>query len=221
MSAPDIATTPLAPWAPIEAALRALPFSPAESEPASYEAIIRMATQRLWMVGSLGDAPDTHGEGAGPAATERELQAVTNQASALVKTLRTLHSPALEAMNIRWDANGLNDWSRLMYALVKIADAARSAEVRQTPENPRGPKEKKRTNSIAFNSATFYLRITGKIPTYSNIDSGSKQDSEFVTLLSSIYDACGMSVSAVSQARYGIEALKAHLAEIASWRQLD
>jgi hypothetical protein len=59
------------------------------------------------------------------------------------------------------------------------------------------------------------------MPTYSPLDSGSKQDSEFVTLLISIYDACGMNVSAVSQARYGIQALKDHLAEIASWRQLD
>jgi hypothetical protein len=155
MSAQGIVTTLPPPWAPIEAALRALPFSPVESEPASYETIIMAATQRLWLAGCSGNAPDTHSESAGPEATERELQAVANQASALLKTLRTLHAPALEALDIRWDANCLNDWSRLGHALVKIVDAARSAEVRQTPENSRGPIEKRMANTIAFMSATF------------------------------------------------------------------
>jgi hypothetical protein len=192
----------------LQAALRDLPvWHPSEGterKAIPYETLIPGIARQLAHMRPT-DRKNPHGAIASRTTTAKELAAVRKNATALLRTLETLHKPAIEALGY------LHPWPkgpRGLETQLRILIAASSAEPSDLPANAgKGVPVKYQARKVARTLAQHYLGLTGKPPTRSVFGNGPAFG-PFIYLLKTVYEILGIEVDADGQAREAIEFMK-------------
>jgi hypothetical protein len=133
---------------------------------------------------------------------KKELAEVRKNACTLLRTLQTLHKPAIEALGYLkpWPTGpgGLETQLRILIA------AASSAELPELSANAgKGAPVKYQARKVARTLAQHYLGLTGKLPTRIVSENKSAYGS-FIVLLTAVYKILGIEAEADGQAREAI-----------------
>ncbi len=208
MSAPDIVTTPPPPWAPIEAALRALSFPASPVVGAiPYRTAIPSIARNLWLIGTGVDKYDPYEQPASQKTAHAELALIGRQADALRQSLESMHAPV--AKIIGRDPEAL---ASLKTKLWNLSIVARHSVVAPTSENTgRGRKTAIRARDAALKCGEEFYRLTGKIPTVSNPPGGGPAYGDFLDLVTALFTACRSKARPEMHARQACEYLRREL----------